>query len=304
MSLYINACNLFITSLQQLPDPALQAIYQQELNCQISQVKMVTPSNLQTIPVDKINSFFPHEIHWWPLYTVNDTESKSFKSMISSGIKPGIILSDEHLSLKQYQKAKYAVLQGAIPVLEYDPNHAEYFNTKAMFYTALGLRPLAAYISSGWDSNILSHPQGTYIIKNNEYNNFPLPAREIHFKNHNFYAAQTGSQLPAGIQIIVNPIDDIPLQNITYPQFGIAWTFYGIDFESTKSGVKTSLLGHMLILVSLLSIPIEMIISSQFPNILTSLGTSISWISLILGIALLLILIISIIRRVKKDDIH
>lgn len=304
MSLYINACNIFIASLQQLPDPTLQQIYQQTLNCSITQVHTTTSVNLPSIAVSQINNFFPHEIYWWPVYTTDEINSKSFRRVISSGIKPGIILSNEHLSFKQYQKAKYAVLQGAIPVLEYAPQYTASFSNKAMFYTALGLRPLAAYIPTGWNPNVLSRPKGTYIFQNTKKNEFPLPTREIFFQGHNLYAAQASSYNLTGTQIVINPPDDMPLNNIIYPKFNISWQFHGVAFTSTQHGIDTSFLGYILIPLSLLSIPIDVIVNSRYPNILTSLGTSISWISLLLGLVLLVVLIISIIKRARKDEPH
>lgn len=304
MSLYINACNIFIASLHQLPDPTLQQIYQQTLNCSITRVHATTSANLPSIAASQINNFFPNEIYWWPLYTTDEINSKSFQRVISSGIKPGIILSNEHLSFKQYQKAKYAVLKGAIPILEYDPQHADSFSAQAMFYTALGLRPLAAYIPTGWNPNVLNHPKGTYIFQNTEKNEFPLPTREIFFQDHTLYAAQASSYNLTGTQIVINPPDDIPLDNIIYPKFDISWQFHGVAFTSTPHGIDTSLLGYIIIPLSLLSIPIDVIVNSRYPDILTSLGTSISWISLLLGLVLIVVLIISTIKRARKDEPH
>lgn len=302
MSLYINACNIFIVAVQQLPDPALQEIYQKSLNCPITQIQSGISPNLPTFPINQINNFFPHEIQWWPLYTSDEINSKSFKRMLAHGIKPGIILSNQHLSLKQYQQEKYAVLQGAIPVLEYNPQYPNYFNSKALFYTALGLRPLAAYISTGWNPNILSHGNGTYIFKNTDTHQLPLPTRTISFKNQTFYAAQLNPHTLTGTQIIINPPNNIPLNNIIYPQLKISWQFHGVTFTSTKDGIETSFLGHILIPLSLLAIPIDVILNSHYTDILSSVGTSISWISLFLGLVLLLILIISIIKRVRKNE--
>lgn len=46
----------------------------------------------------------------------------------------------------------------------------QYFAAKATFSTAIGLRPMAAFVILGWDENLISQPAGSYIIQLNSAN--------------------------------------------------------------------------------------------------------------------------------------
>ncbi|OTG78483.1 hypothetical protein B9T33_14295 [Acinetobacter sp. ANC 5054] len=310
MSLLLNICGV-IVSVQQFPDQALQQIYQQEYHCPIVQIdKNQASSNTdvhvpaQEIPVqaaDQINRYFPAENAWWPLYSLDQVKSNSFKQMIARGIYPGVILPQENFTWGQYKNAKYAVLQGAIPVIEYKHTDPHYFASKAIFATALGMRPMAAYIPAGWDPNILMQPKGSYIIQHFSNAQLPMPARASKLNDLTFYNATTNTQTASGMQIIVNPPDSLPIENIRYPDFGIAWQFHGIPFQSNEHGIQTGIMGYALLVLSVLNIPIDLILNTHYPNILTTMGSSISWVSLVLGVILFLVLIISIVKRVRDN---
>ena len=62
---------------------------------------------------------------------------------------------------------KEAVSQGAIPIALYKSEQPQYFAAKATFSTAIGLRPMAAFVSTGWDENLISQTAGSYIIQFN-----------------------------------------------------------------------------------------------------------------------------------------
>lgn len=300
MSLLLNICGVLV-SVQQFPDAVLQEIYKQQYHCQIVQQRRSAAADLPVQAADQINRYFPDESRWWPLYTLDQVKSDSFKRMIQHGIQPGIIIPHEYVNWERYKTAKDAVRQGAIPVIEYRETDPQNFAADAVFSTALGLRPLAAYVSSGWDPNLLTQPKGSYIIQHAANDQLPLPAREIHYQQHIFYNATVNTQSAAGNQIIINPPDSIPLDSIDYPQFGISWRFHGIDFHSDEQRIRTNIFGYVLLPLSLINIPMNLILNTHYPNILSVAGSSISWVSLLLGIGLLLLLVISIIRRVREN---
>lgn len=57
--------------------------------------------------------------------------------------------------------------QGAIPIVLFKTEQPQYFAAKATFSTAIGLRPMAAFVSTGWDENLISQPAGSYIVQLN-----------------------------------------------------------------------------------------------------------------------------------------
>ncbi len=299
MSIFLNLCGLLV-SVNGLPDETLKTFYADYYHCRViaeqAPAKGIIP---QLTPTHKIAMYFPSEKVWWPVFTLDQVGSNSFNRFIQHGIKPGILLPDENFDWIQYKNAKVAVAQGAIPIIEYHPEQQNYFSAKAVLSTAFGLRPLAAFVPTGWDPSLLAQPKGSYIVQQSDPNQIPLPAREIIYKQHYFYNAVQNSAQDAGNQVLINPPEDIPLENIEYPKFGISWNFHGVDYTSTETHIETNIIGYFFIFTSFLIIPLDLLLNSQYPGILTTVGSSVSWVSLIIGIALLSLLIISILRKVR-----
>ena len=294
MSVIVNICGMLIAT-SNFPDTTLQQFYQQYYHCKIERSYDETSTHIQ--PAQAVAQLFPQPPTWWPVFTADQLKSDSFRLLIDQGIKPGVILPNEYFSLLDYFRIKKAVNEGAIPVAIYQMKHSKYFAAKATFSTALGLRPLAAIIQTGWDENLISQPAGSYIVQSDEEGDLDLPARAIQHHQHYFYSATTNAGQSSGYQVIINPPADIPVNNIEYPQLGISWRINGIDYQSTTEKVKTNPFGYFLIAMSTVVIPLDYIFSAHYPSLLSTFGSSISWISLLLGGFLLFLLIISIIRR-------
>ena len=294
MSVIVNICGMLIAT-SNFPDTTLQQFYQQYYHCKIERSYDETSTHIQ--PAQAVAQLFPQPPTWWPVFTADQLKSDSFRLLIDQGIKPGVILPNEYFSLLDYFRIKKAVNEGAIPVAIYQIKHSKYFAAKATFSTALGLRPLAAIIQTGWDENLISQPAGSYIVQSDEEGDLDLPARAIQHHQHYFYNATTNAGQSSGYQVIINPPADIPVNNIEYPQLGISWRINGIDYQSTTERVKTNPFGYFLIAMSTMVIPLDYIFSAHYPSLLSTFGSSISWISLLLGGFLLFLLIISIIRR-------
>ena len=294
MSVIVNICGMLIAT-SNFPDTTLQQFYQQYYHCKIERSYDETSTHIQ--PAQAVAQLFPQPPTWWPVFTADQLKSDSFRLLIDQGIKPGVILPNEYFSLLDYFRIKKAVNEGAIPVAIYQMKHSKYFAAKATFSTALGLRPLAAIIQTGWDENLISQPAGSYIVQSDEEGDLDLPARAIQHHQHYFYSATTNAGQSSGYQVIINPPADIPVNNIEYPQLGISWRINGIDYQSTTERVKTNPFGYFLIAMSTVVIPLDYIFSAHYPSLLSTFGSSISWISLLLGGFLLFLLIISIIRR-------
>lgn len=294
MSVIVNICGMLIAT-SNFPDTTLQQFYQQYYHCKIERSYDETSTHIQ--PAQAVAQLFPQPPTWWPVFTADQLKSDSFRLLIDQGIKPGVILPNEYFSLLDYFRIKKAVNEGAIPVAIYQMKHSKYFAAKATFSTALGLRPLAAIIQTGWDENLISQPAGSYIVQSDEEGDLDLPARAIQHHQHYFYSATTNAGQSSGYQVIINPPADIPVNNIEYPQLGISWRINGIDYQSTTERVKTNPFGYFLIAMSTMVIPLDYIFSAHYPSLLSTFGSSISWISLLLGGFLLFLLIISIIRR-------
>lgn len=63
---------------------------------------------------------------------------------------------------------------------------------------------MAAFVSTGWDENLISQPAGSYIIQLNSAN-LPLPSREVRQGQH-FYSAKGFNGHVSGYEIIINPL--------------------------------------------------------------------------------------------------
>ena len=298
MSNLLNICGIIIAS-SQYPDGTLQQFYRQYYHCEIT--SEVTKNEVQSI--NDLSMFFPYQDTWWPVFTIDQISSDSFQQLIHKGIKPGIILPDEVFGFPHYFLLKEAVSQGAIPIVLFKPEQPQYFAAKATFSTAIGLRPLAAFVTSGWDENLVAQSPGSYILQLNP-SKLPLPSREVRQNHHLFYSAKSFNGHISGYEIIINPPSDLPLKNIRYPQLGISWKFNNINYVSTPEHVKTSFIGYIFIGLSTVVVPLDLILTSTYPDLLGTFGSYISWISLVIGLILLLLLISSIIRRVKSNGSH
>ncbi|WHP07032.1 hypothetical protein QLH32_06100 [Acinetobacter corruptisaponis] len=294
MSVIVNICGMLIAT-SNFPDTTLQQFYQQYYHCKIE--RSYDEASTQIQPSQAVAQLFPQPPTWWPVFTADQLNSESFRLLIDQGIKPGVILPNEYFSVLDYFRIKKAVNEGAIPVAIYQMKHSKYFAAKATFSTALGLRPLAAIIQTGWDENLISQPAGSYIVQNDKEGDLDLPARAIQHHQHYFYSATTDAVQSSGYQVIINPPTDMSVNNIEYPHLGISWRINGTDYQSTPERVKTNPFGYFLIAMSTVVIPLDYIFSAHYPSLLSTFGSSISWISLLLGGFLLFLLIISIIRR-------
>lgn len=295
MSNLLNICGIIIAS-SQYPDATLQQFYRQYYHCEIK----AEQNKKEVQSTDDLSMFFPYQDTWWPVFTIDQISSDSFQQLIQKGIKPGIILPDEVFGFPHYFLLKEAVSQGAIPIALYKSEQPQYFAAKATFSTAIGLRPMAAFVSTGWDENLISQPTGSYIIQFNP-SQLPLPSREILQGQHLFYSAKSFNGHISGYEIIVNPPADLPTTNIRYPQFGVSWKFNHINYVSTPKKVETSLIGYIFIGLSTVVVPLDLILTSNYPNLLGTFGSYVSWFSLVVGLILLLLLISSIIRRVRTN---
>jgi len=298
MSNLLNICGIIIAS-SQYPDTTLQQFYRQYYHCEIT--SEVTKDEVQSS--DDLSMFFPYQDTWWPVFTIDQISSDSFQQLIHKGVKPGIILPDEVFGFPHYFLLKEAVSQGAIPIVLFKPEQPQYFAAKATFSTAIGLRPLAAFVSTGWDENLVAQSSGSYIVQLNP-SKLPLPSREVRRNHHLFYSAKSFNGHISGYEIIINPPTDLPTTNIRYPQLGISWKFNNINYISTTEHVNTSFLGYIFIGLSTVVVPLDLILTSTYPDLLGTFGSYISWISLVIGLILLLLLISSIIRRVKSNGSH
>lgn len=294
MSVIVNICGMLIAT-SNFPDTTLQQFYQQYYHCKIERSYDETSTQIQ--PAQAVAQLFPQPPTWWPVFTADQLNSESFRLLTAQGIKPGVILPNEYFSVLDYFRIKKAVNEGAIPVAIYQMKHSKYFAAKATFSTALGLRPLAAIIQTGWDENLISQPAGSYIVQSDEEGDLDLPARAIQHHQHYFYSATTDAVQSSGYQVIINPPTDMSVNNIEYPHLGISWRINGTDYQSTPERVNTNPFGYFLIAMSTVVIPLDYIFSAHYPSLLSTFGSSISWISLLLGGFLLFLLIISIIRR-------
>ncbi|WP_019383942.1 hypothetical protein [Acinetobacter venetianus] len=293
MSVIVNICGI-LAATANFPDQTLQDFYQQYYHCKIE--RRYDDSLTQIQSTQAIPHFFSKPPTWWPVFTSDQLQSESFQKLVEHGIKPGVILPNEYFSLIDYIRIKKAVSEGAIPVAYYQMKQSRYFASKATFSTAIGLRPLVAFVQTGWDENIISQPAGSYIIQSQD-DDLNIPARAIQRKQQYFYNATTDATLSSGYQVIINPPENMSLNNIEYPQLGISWKIHNTKFQSTPERVKTTPSGYFLIVMSTVVIPLDYIFSARYPSLLSTFGSSISWISLLLGCTLLLILIMSIIRR-------
>lgn len=294
MSVLLNICGVLVAT-SHFPDTTLQQFYQQYYHCQIEAAKTDLSTQIQT--PQTVAELFPQPATWWPVFTSDQLDSESFKQLVEQGVKPGVILPNEYFSAVKYYKIKRAVNEGAIPIAFYQMAHAKYFAAKATFSTAIGLRPLAALIETGWDENLIAQPAGSYIIQSDLPDELRIPARKIQHHQHYFYQAITDPAQSSGYQVVINPPLGMPVNTIEYPKLGISWDLNRTQFSSSTDGVETSLFGYILIGLSTVVIPLDYIYSAHYPSLLSTFGSSISWISLLLGGGLLLILIISIIRR-------
>ncbi|PVZ85243.1 hypothetical protein C9426_20395 [Serratia sp. S1B] len=301
MNYTLQLCSLLINT-SHVPDVMLKQFYQQYYQCPI--VQLAQPTRKPDIAPEQVSMLFPAQSYWWPVFTIDQIGSASFQRVLHQKIRPGVLVSYTGFSPLTYWKVKQAVDQGAIPLFEFSTERPAAFSSHAVIASAMGIRPLGVYSTSGWTPMLLALPKGLYVIEA-QPQQLPLPSREIQFGNHYFYNANQYSGQNIGMNVIVNPPKNIVLSNVRYPKLGIAWNFHGVDFESTPEGLETSIWGYTLLLASVSIVPLYLLLSIEFPEILGFFGTSASWLSLVLGLLLILLLVSTIIiRLVKRHDTH
>ena len=298
MSTIIYACGLFI-SVNTLPDPVLSSYYQQYYNCSlhtVNQPDLKTHSNISEVP-----EHFPANKKLWPIFTVDQINSKIYKNMINQGIKPGVLIPQNFMNPLVYFHIKQQVYQGAIPILDLSSVEPIRFNGLATLATSAGLRPMGAYVKEGWNPLLKVLPNGLYIVQANE-GQIPLPARLVKTDKHQFYTSYTNSYGFSGTGVVLNPQGNISNADIGYPELGISWEFLNTQFNSQSDQIHTTTTGHLLLFAGLIIIPLHLVLSTHYPGLLGFWGTSTSWLSVFMIIVLMIILITTMLwRRFKKS---
>ena len=89
MSVIVNICGMLIAT-SNFPDTTLQQFYQQYYHCNIERSYDEMSTQIQS--AQAVAQLFPQPPTWWPVFTVDQLNSESFKLLTDHGIKPGVIL--------------------------------------------------------------------------------------------------------------------------------------------------------------------------------------------------------------------
>ncbi|SHE39565.1 hypothetical protein SAMN02745117_00230 [Lampropedia hyalina DSM 16112] len=255
-----------------------------------------------------IGSYFPAEQRWWPLFTDRQAAQPIYRQMLGAGVKPGVLLPENPLEILKpstYRFYYQAVQEGAIVVQPMRNHQFDHFAARASFASALGLRPLAALVVDGWSDNLLAAGKGAYLIDHrgsSGYGGLPVPARQHEVQGRYIYHASDTLPHGGGFAVVIDPQywPDGGVGRVDYPELGLSWEYLNSDFHSRLEGLETSPMGHVLAMATLLSVPVGLFFATPWPNVLQWVGTSISWVSLVIGAGLLLLLILAALRRLRR----
>lgn len=103
MSVIVNICGMLIATAN-FPDTTLQQFYQQYYHCNIERSYDEMSTQIQS--AQAVAQLFPQPPTWWPVFTVDQLNSESFKLLTDHGIKPGVILPNEYFSVLDYFRIK------------------------------------------------------------------------------------------------------------------------------------------------------------------------------------------------------
>ena len=118
MSLVLVAiCGIVLTPMPE-PMPALSSLYSQHFGC-TPEVRDHYDGDL--VAAADLPSYFPSEPALWPILTEDRVGGSEYKQLVSAGIKPGILLPADALSLFEpdtFMRYRRAMRDGAIPVAQ------------------------------------------------------------------------------------------------------------------------------------------------------------------------------------------
>jgi len=298
MSTLIYVCGLLL-SVSTLPDSTLSSYYQTYYDCPLRSANTLESKNVSSIY--QIPEHFPTERKLWPVFTVDQVHSKNFKQIMDQGIKPGLLIPENFMNPLIYFQLKRQINRGAIPLLDFSSVEPSRFNSLATLATSAGLRPMGAYVHDGWNPLLKTLPKGLYIIQANE-GQIPLPALSIQSGQHLFYTAYSNSYGFNGTGILLNPEGNLSNEDINYPVLGIGWKFLNVSFYSQPDRIHTSIAGHILLAAGLMILPLHLILSLHYPELLGFWGTSTSWLSVFMIIVLMIILVSTMLWRIFKKS--
>ena len=297
MSSMIFACGLLI-SVHTQPDLILSSYYQQYYHCRLEKSSSTQQKGISDN--SKIPEHFSATKKLWPVFTVDQLDSESYKKMKSQGIKSGLLIPQNFMKPAIYFQVKQEVSEGAIPLLDLSSVEPRHFPGLATLATSAGLRPMGAYIQEGWNPNLKVLPSGLYVVQANP-DQLPLPARRIQSGQQLFYTAYTHSPFN-GTGIVLNPQLSLAESDIAYPDLGISWNFLNMHFNSQQDRIHTNPIGYVLLSAGLVILPFYLVLSTHYPGLLSFWGTSTSWASVFVIIILMLILLSTMLwRRFKKS---
>lgn len=297
MSSMIFACGLLI-SVHTQPDLILSSFYQKYYHCRLEKVS--SPQQKAISDYRQIPEHFSATKKLWPVFTVDQLNSESYKNMKSQGIKSGLLIPQDFMRPAIYFQVKQEVSEGAIPLLDLSNIEPQHFPGLATLATSAGLRPMGAYIQEGWNPNLKVLPRGLYVVQANP-DQLPLPARRIQSGQQLFYTAYAHSPFN-GTGIVLNPQLSLAESDIAYPDLGISWDFLNLHFSSQQDQIHTSRIGYVLLSAGLVILPFHLVLSTHYPGLLSFWGTSTSWVSVFIIIILMFILLSTMLwRRFKKS---
>ena len=101
---------------------------------------------------------------------------------------------------------------------------------------------------------------------------------------------------------MLNPQGNISNADIGYPKLGISWEFLNTQFNSQPDQIHTTPIGYLLLFAGLIILPLHLVLSTHYPELLGFWGTSTSWLSVFVIIVLMIILLATMLwRRYKKS---
>lgn len=291
----------YLVGPARMPNALVQDLYAHSVGCQIA---ATSPHAERLIPPENLNDLFPASTSFWPVFTGDAAQERALREYLRSGVKPGLLLPADLLDLNKpwvLMRYRRAAAAGAIPILQISKPQQD-IAAMATLAAAFSLEPQAVWVTKPIAPSLTWKTASTYISDAEADENrqqLPWPNREIAIAGNHYYAGH--HTLHAyGFAVIKNPPTDwIGVVPIRHPQLGMHWKFGETPFE-TNTELSTSLFGRLVLLSALFTGMIAAPFVRPLPSFFSLMGYSLSWLSIVVGAVLLLILLTGVYRNRKR----
>lgn len=276
-------------SVAQAPPLAWQDLIASRTGCTAHVA--VDDGSVDSVPIGRLNDFFPHAVREWPLLDARRADLASAADLwLSRGVTPGVVLPSDSTALRGRQlRVVRKLARTGVAFVVRPPEGSYRFSGMATLYSAMGILVNGVYLDRGYSPDLSALPQGLYLVAPLWRDRPELPMLQGDWIDHGRHFMVLPPQ----------PLEpDHQLAGTPYtPTLGQSWNFSGLHYTVDSTGEHTSMPGWIMQSMVGLLVPLQMIKRTPVADVAAYIGAGLAWVGILFGLVSIMVLIFGAFRR-------